>query len=582
MTSQREQAHALASHDAPARDDDVAPGRINRSALLAAPAHPLASGILQRKAERDGNGVAADSEQAVANAAGSSSHGLPEMLMRKFESSLGADLSGVRVHTGGESQAAAHAVGAKAYTVGQDIHFGAGHYDPSSPGGEHLLAHEVAHTVQQQGGTPTRQNKLEVSTPFDAAEHEADRAADAMVSGGPATIAAAAGLSRKVFRDQNQSLKPPEDTGPNSSQPASEAEKQAARQKILSASQAADGAIDRTSSWLHAQWAKYIERTAESPAVLWDPGLISKGVALGVGKGISAGTSALAGAAKGLPEVGWLVSLAINALGGKLKDVATEKIEGGKPLTPQQASSAGRDAAIARLLPKLAEIDKAATDTKTSLNFQYHKQLDVLAPRDMDKADVDAVSKWADADIASSTAVNPSGDALYQSMLLTWVGNNAYDAYSAKSGVNSEDWKKACKELFGAEKPPGQTFWALQLRTDWTKMGLPTSQADAWLKAGTFMTSGEVSFDHATDPEAAAKAMIPDQNSGEYLHVAQGGSFIATCRFTVQGMAPDLYGDGYAYISSKNYILETVGMTGGDHGTTPITNGVTPAGPSNA
>jgi hypothetical protein len=96
---------------------------------------------------------------------------------------------GVRVHTGSESAEAAHAVGAKAYTVGQDIHFAAGTYQPDDPFGMHLLAHEVAHTVQQQGGAATRQHKLEVSTPHDAAEVEADRAADAMVTGAPAGLA---------------------------------------------------------------------------------------------------------------------------------------------------------------------------------------------------------------------------------------------------------------------------------------------------------------------------------------------------------------------------------------------------------
>ena len=42
--------------------------------------------------------------------------------------------------------------------------------------------------MQQRGGAPTRQNKLAVSSPFDAAEHEADRAADAMVAGGSFTV----------------------------------------------------------------------------------------------------------------------------------------------------------------------------------------------------------------------------------------------------------------------------------------------------------------------------------------------------------------------------------------------------------
>jgi hypothetical protein len=103
--------------------------------------------------------------------------------MRKFESSLGADLSSVRVHADAKSQAAARSVDAKAYTVGQHIYFGAGEYAPSSRSGELLLAHEVAHTVQQYRAAPTQQNKLVISSPSDALELEADRAASSMVAG---------------------------------------------------------------------------------------------------------------------------------------------------------------------------------------------------------------------------------------------------------------------------------------------------------------------------------------------------------------------------------------------------------------
>ena len=150
---------------------------------------------------RDANGVHAGAEAVVDRAASSTGQALPGDVKARFESSLGADLSNVRVHTGDDSAAAAKAVGAKAYTVGNDIHFGAGHYAPGDPFGIHLLAHEVAHTVQQQGAAPTRQHKLEVSTPGDAAEVEADRAADAMVRGQAATIASApASLGRQILR----------------------------------------------------------------------------------------------------------------------------------------------------------------------------------------------------------------------------------------------------------------------------------------------------------------------------------------------------------------------------------------------
>jgi hypothetical protein len=99
---------------------------------------------------------------------------------------------------------AATAVGARAYTIGQDIHFNAGQYDPGSQTGQHLLAHEVAHTVQQAGSAPSRQYKLEVSQPGDGLEVAADTAADAMVAGRPAFDllgAATPGVSRKVFRE---------------------------------------------------------------------------------------------------------------------------------------------------------------------------------------------------------------------------------------------------------------------------------------------------------------------------------------------------------------------------------------------
>jgi hypothetical protein len=137
-------------------------------------------------------------EGAVSQASTSTGQALPEELADRFSASLGADLSRVRIHTGAESASAARAVGARAYAVGQDVHFAAGQYDPSSAAGQHLLAHEVAHTVQQSGGGEMRQNKLEVSAPGDAHEVEADRAAEAMVAGQATTITASTngGVSR--------------------------------------------------------------------------------------------------------------------------------------------------------------------------------------------------------------------------------------------------------------------------------------------------------------------------------------------------------------------------------------------------
>jgi hypothetical protein len=71
-----------------------------------------------------------------------------------FEPRLGCDLRAVRVHTDLLAGRSAGHVGALAYTVGDDIAFGAGRFDPGSRDGMHLLAHELAHVKQQRAGGP--------------------------------------------------------------------------------------------------------------------------------------------------------------------------------------------------------------------------------------------------------------------------------------------------------------------------------------------------------------------------------------------------------------------------------------------
>ena len=66
-----------------------------------------------------------------------------------MEERLGADFSGVRIHTGAEAQAAASDELAHAYTVGSDIVFGEGEWQSGTAAGQNLLAHELAHVVQQ-------------------------------------------------------------------------------------------------------------------------------------------------------------------------------------------------------------------------------------------------------------------------------------------------------------------------------------------------------------------------------------------------------------------------------------------------
>ncbi len=69
-----------------------------------------------------------------------------------FESRFGVDFSQVRVHTGAAAEETARALNAQAFTLGRDVVFGAGRYSPGTDEGMRLMAHELTHVVQQNGG----------------------------------------------------------------------------------------------------------------------------------------------------------------------------------------------------------------------------------------------------------------------------------------------------------------------------------------------------------------------------------------------------------------------------------------------
>jgi hypothetical protein len=182
-------------NDAPSPDGPGAPGTPDGSSPPPqGPSLPLYAKLAGPSVPASGAG------EKVRRARSSQGQPLPEAVQAKFERSLGKDLSDVRVHTGSASVQAAGGINANAYAEGKDIHFAGGKYDPQSSAGEKLLAHEVAHTVQQStgGGAASGsaggvQASPKVSRPGDAAEVQADRAADAMVQGKETEVTAASG-----------------------------------------------------------------------------------------------------------------------------------------------------------------------------------------------------------------------------------------------------------------------------------------------------------------------------------------------------------------------------------------------------
>lgn len=117
---------------------------------------------------------------------------LPAPLRARFAPLLGSDFGAVRLHHDAASDAAARGVGARAFTVGQHVHFAAGEYRPQTTDGLHLLAHELSHTVQQAGAPPLAMAAPADGYAIDGAdsplEREADAAADAALAGRRALV----------------------------------------------------------------------------------------------------------------------------------------------------------------------------------------------------------------------------------------------------------------------------------------------------------------------------------------------------------------------------------------------------------
>lgn len=81
---------------------------------------------------------------------------LPDSVRALFEPRFGVDFGPVRVHANARAADAAREVNARAFTLGRDIVFGAGQYQPDTAAGQRLLAHELTHVVQQNGPNLTR------------------------------------------------------------------------------------------------------------------------------------------------------------------------------------------------------------------------------------------------------------------------------------------------------------------------------------------------------------------------------------------------------------------------------------------
>jgi hypothetical protein len=138
------------------------------------PEQPNSEGVLQRKAR--GEGV---DDMAVAHA-GFAGQATEVPYRAEMEAGFGVDFGGVQAFTGGDAAQASQALGAEAYTVGQNVAFA-----DASPGKD-VVAHELAHTIQQGGGASS--GAVQTFGGEGGYEAEADDAAATVLAGGKAEV----------------------------------------------------------------------------------------------------------------------------------------------------------------------------------------------------------------------------------------------------------------------------------------------------------------------------------------------------------------------------------------------------------
>jgi len=173
----------------PARDA-AGPGREPDRSPIPARSPALDAATVMRLQRVAGNAgvvqlLAADEEpaerSAVHDVVGSGGTPLDDGLRSSMESAFGQSFENVRVHTDDQASKSAADVGANAYTVGSDVVFRSGQFDPGTPTGQRTIAHELAHVVQQSQGPVDGTDApggIRISDPSDRFERAADETAD--------------------------------------------------------------------------------------------------------------------------------------------------------------------------------------------------------------------------------------------------------------------------------------------------------------------------------------------------------------------------------------------------------------------
>jgi hypothetical protein len=508
-------------------------------------------------------GRSALTSRHVERAASSQGERLPAPLRGSLEATLGTGLDGVRVHTGAASADAASALGANAYAVGQDIHFGAGSYDPASQDGQFLIAHEVAHTVQQRGGPPEIQCDRDDVGGGDAREAEADQVAEAAVDGAQAAVGVN-GTALGIVEDQL-------------------AEDAASAEQLAAARREVGGQVDgylaalgeslrAFSSWRRDQWIEFVRRTAPWCAVsaqistLLDrvyrdalcPDLVGSGIGtaadLLVGRAEDAfvrlfqdalQASSLAQLESAIGQMPAAVGLLertqfwVGALGFAMNWVLpfiTASLQADQARTEALRNlHAGAEIVIPVIRAQLASEDAFVTERCTALEAKREELNTAIAAQD--PAGLAAMSAVVEAERSRLSSATPRGNSLLTALMETWVREHAATDDRAAADVDQEQWAGQRRHYFGgydgflsdAEggRSMGARLFIDQCRREWRRRGLAVDDGAARLErlceeAYVHGTVGGVSPADAYQDAGDGLELEPDAVRDGFRSLARG------------------------------------------------------------
>jgi uncharacterized protein DUF4157 len=201
------------THQAPARRKEEADSAAGAEALIHGRTDTLTPSAVMHLQKTAGNeavtsAIEEQEPSPVKDVVGTGGGSPLDRGMRGFmESRLGADFGDVRIHTDAKASESARSVQAYAYTVGNDVVFQSGKYEPESESGRRMLAHELTHVVQQRSGPVAgapAAGGIKISHPSDSFEQAAESNANRVMASAHAEPVGAGSISPSVQREAEE------------------------------------------------------------------------------------------------------------------------------------------------------------------------------------------------------------------------------------------------------------------------------------------------------------------------------------------------------------------------------------------